>query len=290
MITNYYNFWLLHPYFSYFFLGILFLCVGSFLNVVIVRLPKMIFSDLEKNCQITLRIPLDSRYEKLDLITMRSHCTHCKAKIPFWYNIPVISFFILRGSCSNCRQKISWFYPIIEILTAMLSLLAVYIFDFSWQLIYVLPFIWIMICLCFIDINTKILPDCLTLSLLWIGLLANINNLYTSLPDAIYATICGYLGLWIFIKGYYLLTGKIGMGGGDFKLFAALGAWFGLRMLPYILIISSILGIIFGAIYLFLLRKPRNTPIAFGPFLALTGAFFLFIASGESSFAIRILQ
>lgn len=276
MITNYEILYFSHPYLSYIFLSLIFLCVGSFLNVVIIRLPKMLQIDFEKNCHNFLKIPLNVELPNLNIISIPSHCVHCNVRIPLWNNIPVLSFFILRGKCAKCFGKISWRYPFVEILTAIFSLIVVYLFGYSLGLIYALLFIWIGICLCFIDINTKLLPDCLTISLLWLGLLANTNGLYTSLSDAVYGVIGGYLSLWIIIHLYYLFTGKVGMGGGDFKLFAALGAWFGLFALPEILIISSFLGLIFGAIYLLALRKSKNTPIPFGPFLVMAGIVFLF--------------
>ncbi len=262
---------------NYVLLCLLFLCIGSFLNVLIVRLPKIMRYELEKNCHAALKIPLNIELPYLNIVNVPSHCVHCNAKIPFWHNIPILSFFILGGRCFKCKGKISWIYPIVEMLTAVFSMLAIYWFGYNWQVVYILVFIWIMICLVFIDIKTQILPDCLTLSLLWIGLLANVNGLYTSLPDAIYGAIAGYLSLWVIINLYYLFTGKVGMGGGDFKLFAALGAWFGVFALSKILIVSSTLGLIFGAIYLLLSQKSKNTPIAFGPFLAIAGIIFLFI-------------
>lgn len=276
MIQSYIDFYYQHAYLSYIFLSLVFLCIGSFLNVIIVRLPKIIYFEHERSCHSTLKIPLNLELPSINIVSTPSHCIHCNVKIPFWHNIPVFSFLILRGRCANCSARISWLYPVVEILTMLSSLLAVYIFGDSWQVIYILLFIWIIICLSFIDIKTKLLPDCLTISLLWIGLLANINGLYASLPNAIYGAIAGYLSLWIIINLYYILTGKVGMGEGDFKLFAALGAWFGVLLLPKILIISCSLGIVFGFLYLLGLHKSKNTPIAFGPFLAISGMLFLF--------------
>lgn len=213
-MQSYLNLYFYYPCLGYIFLTLIFLSVGSFLNVVIVRLPKMIFVEYEKNCHNMLKIPLTSELPKLDLVTISSHCVHCHGKIPFWYNIPVLGFLVLRGKCANCKGKIAWQYPLVEILTAIFSLAAIYLFGDNWQVIYILLFIWINICLSFIDINTKLLPDGLTLSLLWLGLIANIPNLYASLPEAIYGAVCGYLSLWMVVNIYYFLTGKIGMGEG----------------------------------------------------------------------------
>lgn len=276
MTVNYIYFYLSHPYLAYIFLGIFFLCIGSFLNVVIFRLPKMLELEYEKNCHNVLKIPLNTNLPDINLISTPSYCMSCKAKISIWNNIPIMSFIILRGKCSNCSNRISYVYPIVELLTMILSFFTLHMYGYSWQAFYSLLFIWISICLCFIDMRTKILPDCLTISLLWIGLVANINEIYVSLPIAIYGAIAGYLSLWIIINLYFLLTGKIGMGGGDFKLFAALGAWFGILNLPKILIISSILGLIFSSLYLIILHKSKNTPIPFGPFLAISGLIFLY--------------
>lgn len=276
MIQNYINFYSEHQLLSYIFLSFVFLCVGSFLNVIIVRLPKIIYFQHEQSCHSMLKIPLNLELPSLNIVTTPSHCIHCNVKIPFWHNIPILSFILLQGRCASCSGRISWLYPVVEILTMVSSLLVVYVFGYNWQTIYILSFIWIIICLSFIDIKTKLLPDCLTISLLWLGLLVNIHGLYTSLPYAVYGAIGGYLSLWIIINLYYILTGKVGMGEGDFKLFAALGAWFGVLVLPKILVISCALGIIFGLFYLLGTHKSKNTPIAFGPFLAISGVLFLF--------------
>lgn len=279
MIDNYVTFLKLYPLFTYAFLAVLFLSIGSFLNVVIYRLPQMIIDSQERNSKIFLKLPATSTQQELNLVISRSHCISCKSMVPFWHNIPLISFIILRGKCAICRQKISWIYPLVEICCLLVSMMAVLVFGLSCKLLYVLPFLWITICLIAIDMRTKILPDCLTLGLLWLGLLANVDGLFIDLPQAIYGTVFAYLSLWIFINFYYLLTGKIGMGGGDFKLFAALGAWFGVSSLPNILIVSAIPGVMFGVIYLLATGKSKNTQIPFGPFLGFAGICFLFIPS-----------
>ena len=279
MTDDYLAFLNLYPIVSYLFLGLIFLIVGSFLNVVIYRLPQMIIDSQERNSKIFLKLPATSAKQELSLATPRSHCRSCKSSIPFWHNIPLLSFIILRGRCGYCKQRISWVYPLVELLCLLVSMLALFVFGFSCKLIYVLPFLWITICLIVIDMRTQLLPDCLTLGLLWLGLLANIDGLFVSLPQAIYGAVFAYLSLWIFINLYYLFTGKIGMGGGDFKLFAALGAWFGVLALPNILVVSAIPGVIFGIIYLLATGKSTSTQIPFGPFLGLAGMFFLFCSA-----------
>ena len=276
MIEQYAEFLYLHPLTSYVFLGVFFVCIGSFLNVVIVRLPLMLHIQQERISKITLKLPVNNNQQFINLITPRSYCCYCKTTIPFWQNIPLLSFIFLRGKCANCSQAISFMYPLVEFLCLALSICAVYFLGFGWHLIYILGFIWVILCLIFIDLRTQLLPDSLTLLLLWLGLLANIDGLYTSLPQAINGAIAAYLSLWVFINIYYWLTGKIGMGGGDFKLFAALGAWFGVTSLPYILVAASIPGIIFGGGYLLISGKSRDTPIPFGPFLGLAGLVFIF--------------
>lgn len=276
MMDDYMAILQLYPLTTYLFLSLIFLSVGSFLNVVIYRLPRMIISSQERSSKIFLKLPATSVAQELSLAKPRSHCTSCKSTIPFWHNIPLLSFIILRGRCGYCRQKISWVYPLVEIFCLLVSMMAVLFFGFSWKLLYALPFLWIIICLIVIDMRTQLLPDCLTLGLLWLGLLANIDGLYVSLPQAIYGAVFAYISLWTFINFYYFLTGKIGMGGGDFKLFAALGAWFGAISLPNILVVSAIPGVLFGIIYLLATGKSTNTQIPFGPFLGLAGICFLY--------------
>lgn len=275
MIEQYADFLHLYPFTIYIFLGVMFLCVGSFLNVVIARVPQMLNAQQEEISKISLKLPAKTTQQSINLFTPRSHCMHCKTTIAFWHNIPLLSFILLKGRCANCSHKIGWTYPLVELLCLSLSMYALYLFGFTWQLIYVLGFIWIIISCIFIDLQTKLLPDGLTLALLWLGLLVNIDSTYITLADAVYGAIVAYLSLWTFINGYYLLTGKIGMGGGDFKLFAALGAWFGVPALPNILIFAAIPGIILGGGYLLISGKSRNTPIPFGPFLGLAGLLYI---------------
>ena len=243
------------------FFVIITLSIGSLLNVIIFRLPLMLHDP--DNLKFNLWFP-------------RSFCPSCKNKIPFWHNIPIISYCLLRGKCHACKMSINWQYPCVELLSLVLSLCALYVFGINLTLVCVLLFIYYNICIFFIDLKHHIIPDSLSLGLLWIGLMANTQNLFTTLPNAIWSAVGAYLTLWILIKLYALITGKIGMGNGDFKLFAAFGAWFGVVALPWILLISSILGTIIGIIYLKITKQGRDTQIPYGPFLCVAGVFVMY--------------
>ncbi len=267
-------------------LGITALIVGSFLNVVIYRLPRMLEREWKAECAVLLdpeKRPAKPK-KPFNLWQPRSACPHCKTMIPFWHNLPILSFILLKGHCAHCKKNISWQYPIVEVVSFILSLTAGLYFGFNLTLILALLFIWILITLCVIDLKHQLLPDGLTLGLLWLGLLANLNQLFTSLPDAILGAVSGYLILWLTMKLFYLCTGKIGMGHGDFKLLAAFGAWFGWMLLPPLLLLASILGAIAGTIYLKTTKKTKETPIPFGPFLGLAGFTILFYGKPILSF------
>lgn len=255
---------LTNPLFMYLAIGILSLCVGSLLNLVIYRLPIMLIAQ-ENN-----------QPQTINLFLPRSFCTHCKATVGALQNIPVLSYLFLKGRCYHCKTHISWRYPFIELLTCALSLYATWHFGLTLILVFALPALWLLITLVFIDLDHQLLPDCLTLSLLWLGLLANTQHLFTSLNNAVISAVVAYLSLWLFVKLFYLITGKIGMGNGDFKLFAAFGAWFGWTLLPFILFLASFIGAVIGLIYLKINNKPKDTPIPFGPFLCVSGMIALF--------------
>lgn len=266
-----------HIYFLYFALAVFSLCVGSLLNVIIYRMPLMLTAQWKHQCCELLEIKEEKNTPSINLFFPRSFCPHCKTLVSAWQNIPIISYLFLMGRCHTCHESISIRYPLIELLTVILSLYASWHFGFTLMLPFLLVAIWILICLVFIDMDYQLLPDSLTLSLLWLGLLANTQyNIASSLTDAIYSAAGAYLALWIFIKLYYLITGKVGMGHGDFKLFAAFGAWFGWALLPLILLMSSITGAIVGIIYLKLNNKHADTTIPFGPFLCVSGLIALF--------------
>lgn len=257
-----------NPYLSVFIYGVFALLVGSVLSMVIYRLPIMLDHQASP-CFSETSSPFN-------LWVPRSHCQGCKKKIPAYHNVPVFSYIILRGRCAFCNQRISWQYPCIELLTLLLSLIALYHFGYQSTLLAALPFIWLTLCLSFIDFNRQWLPDCLTLSLLWIGLLINTQSIFCPLSSAVWSAAGAYTALWLFVQLFYALTGKIGMGHGDFKLFAALGAWFGWLAFSKILLVACLLGSITGLIYLRVTRQSRHTPIPFGPYLCLAGWVQLF--------------
>lgn len=278
---------LLHPLTLYIFLGLFALAIGSLLNVIIHRLPLMLFAEWRAECCNLLQ-RTETPPQKINLFFPRSFCTHCQTPIPFWHNIPVLSYCLLRGRCRTCQHSISFQYPFVELLSLSLSLLAAWHFGFNSTLLFALPFIWGLITLAFIDLKHQILPDCLTLGLLWLGLIANTQALFTPLPTAIFSATGAYLGLWLFINLFYLATGKVGMGNGDFKLFAAFGAWFGWTMLPLILFLSSFTGAVIGVVFLKINKKSHDTPIPFGPFLCFCGLVALFY--GETIVSWYILR
>lgn len=255
------------------------LLVGSFLNVVIYRLPKMMERDWQDQCRDFLTndgdiatLPAsDSKQEPFNLMVPASRCPHCGHKIKPWENIPVISYLFLRGKCSNCKAGISARYPVIESLTGLLSVAVIFYVGVNWSGLAALVFTWSLIALTMIDFDTYLLPDDITLPLLWLGLIANSFNTFTDLPSALWGAIAGYLALWSVYKLFKLLTGKEGMGYGDFKLLAALGAWMGWQMLPQIILLSSLVGAVIGISMIVIRGRDKNIPIPFGPYLAIAG-------------------
>ncbi|MDA9272194.1 A24 family peptidase [bacterium] len=266
---------LLHPMLAFVILGLFSLAIGSLLNVIIFRLPRMLEAEWATECRSLLHLPGQS-IKTVNLFFPRSFCPACEKPIPAWHNIPLISYALLRGRCAHCQQAISWRYPFIELLCVCLSLVAGYFFGFNATLLFALIFIWLLICIASIDLQHQLIPDSLSLSLLWLGLIANTQAYFTTLPNAVLSAAGAYLFLWGFIKLYYLLTGKMGMGHGDFKLFAAFGAWFGWSALAPILFFSSAIGAITGLIYLKVTHQTRDTPIPFWPFLCIAGLIVLF--------------
>ncbi|RUR07509.1 A24 family peptidase [Legionella sp. km772] len=268
------------PWFLYLAIGLFSLCVGSLLNVVIYRLPLMLEQEWKQQCCELLALENKEKKAAINLFFPRSFCPKCKTQVKSWHNIPILSYLLLRGSCHYCKTPISIRYPFIELLTVLLSLFASSHFGFTPQLICALIIIWLLIPLFFIDLDHQLLPDSITLSLLWLGLIANCYSLFTELSNAVLSAAGAYLALWIFIKLFYLATGKIGMGQGDFKLFAAFGAWFGWSSLPLIILCSSFTGAIVGLLYLKINKKDKNTAIPFGPFLCIAGIIYLFWGKG----------
>ncbi len=265
-----------NPYFLYVAVALFSLCVGSLLNVIIYRLPIMLQREWKQQCCELLEITESKTTDEINLFFPRSFCPNCKALVKAWQNIPIFSYIFLRGKCRQCHAPISFKYPLIELMTMGLSLYASIHFGFTPQLVFALLAIWILIPLIFIDLEHQLLPDSLTLSLLWIGLIANTQNLFTPISEAVLSAAGAYMLLWTLIKIFYLITGKIGMGNGDFKLLAAFGAWFGWKLLPLILLLSSISGAVIGLLYLHLSNKSKDTAIPFGPFLCIAGLISLF--------------
>jgi leader peptidase (prepilin peptidase)/N-methyltransferase len=249
------------------------LLVGSFLNVVIYRLPVMIERDERSYCGELLEVePTAGEEPRLDLIQPNSHCPACDHAIKPWENIPVISYLFLRGRCSNCDQPISLRYPIIELVCGLLSLLLGFHFgEANAALLGALIFTWALIALTMIDVDHMLLPDSITLPLLWLGLLFNLNGTFVPLADAVIGAMAGYLALWSVFWAFKLATGKDGMGYGDFKLLAALGAWLGWQALPMVILLSSLVGAVLGMIMMMLQRRGKDIPIPFGPYLAIAG-------------------
>lgn len=255
--------------------GLLGLCIGSFLNVVIHRLPKMMEQEWQAQCA-DLRGESPSTAAPLTLSTPRSRCPACGHQITARENIPVISYLLLKGKCSGCGTLISARYPIIEIVTGLLSAYTAWHFGPSLQCIGALLLIWSLIALGAIDFDTQLLPDSITLPLLWLGLGFNLASTYVDIPAAVVGAMAGYLALWTVFWLFKLATGKEGMGYGDFKLLAALGAWLGWQMLPTIILLSSVVGALVGISLIVVARRGRNIPIPFGPYLAAAGAIALF--------------
>ena len=256
--------------------GLLGLCVGSFLNVVIHRLPRMMEREWKAQCA-ELRGEAPPEGEPLTLALPRSRCPHCGHQITALENIPLFSYLVLlRGKCAGCGQRISPRYPIIELLTGLVSAYAAWHFGPTLQLAGALLLIWALIALSAIDFDTQLLPDSITLPLLWLGLLFNLSATFAELPAAVIGAMAGYLALWSVFWLFRLATGKEGMGYGDFKLLAALGAWLGWPLLPAIILISSVVGAVVGVTLIIAARHGRNVPIPFGPYLAAAGVITLF--------------
>ena len=251
------------------------LMVGSFLNVVIYRLPKMLEQQWRDQCTELNGTEIPTR-KTFNIVVPRSACPVCQHGITAIENIPLISFLFLRGKCSSCKAPISFRYPIVEAITGALSGYVVWHFGFSIAALGTLVFTWAMIALTFIDFDKQLLPDSITLPLVWAGLLFNLANTFTTLPSAIIGAVSGYLFLWCVYWLFKFATGKQGMGYGDFKLLAAIGAWLGWQMLPLVILLSSLVGAVIGTALIVIGRNTRHTPIPFGLYLALAGLIALF--------------
>jgi len=254
------------PSFFISFITIIGLMIGSFLNVVIYRLPEMMKRNWLQQCAELRGETLESQ-PTFNLTTPRSACIHCGHKITALENIPIISYLALRGRCAQCHTHISLRYPAVEVITAFMSGVVAWSFGFSFITIATLILVWALIALAVIDLNTQLLPDDITLPLLWLGLLVNMGNGFTDIHSAIIGAVAGYLSLWLIYWGFKLITGKEGMGYGDFKLLSAIGAWLGWSMLPLVIIFSSLVGAIVGIGLIVAAKLKKNIPIPFGPYL-----------------------
>jgi leader peptidase (prepilin peptidase)/N-methyltransferase len=251
--------------------AVLGLAVGSFLNVVIYRLPKMMEQEWRSDCHEFVGTPLPA-HARLNLAVPRSYCPQCAHPIAWYENIPVLSYLALGGKCSACKAPIGIRYPAVELVSALFFSVAVVHFGASWVALAWCVFSALLIALFLIDLDTQLLPDDLNYLLLWLGISVALLGHGVALTSALYGAIFGYLSLWSVTKFYYLLSGKVGMGNGDFKLLAALGAWFGVEYLFVLILLSSLVGSVIGVLLLSSGRlADRNTPIAFGPFLAGAG-------------------
>ncbi|NLJ11739.1 MAG: prepilin peptidase [Gammaproteobacteria bacterium] len=247
------------------------LLVGSFLNVVVYRLPKMLMRDWRAQAREVLEMPTKDVEETFNLVLPNSSCPNCGHEIKPWENIPLLSWLFLRGKCSGCKQAISVRYPLVELACGVLSGVIAWQFGVSWETLAMLVLTWGLLAMSLIDADQQILPDALVLPLLWLGLILNSFGLFTSLSDALWGAVIGYMSLWSIFWLFKLVTGKEGMGYGDFKLLALLGAWGGWQVLPLTILLSSVVGAVLGVIILRLQRNSYSNPIPFGPYLAVAG-------------------
>jgi len=255
------------------FIGLVFavgLLVGSFLNVVIYRLPVMMEREWQDQCaELNGKEALNN--QSFNLNVPRSRCPNCNHQITALENVPVLSYLVLGGKCSQCKTGISLRYPLIEAFTGLLSGIIAWQFGFDWACLGALLLTWSLIALSFIDIDHQLLPDNITLPLLWLGITFNLSATYTDLHSSVVGALAGYLSLWLVFHAFKLVTGKEGMGYGDFKLLAALGAWLGWVLLPSIILLSSLVGAFIGISLMVLRQHQRDIPIPFGPYLAAAG-------------------
>ena len=268
--------------------GALGLLVGSFLNVVIYRIPKMMQRESDNYVaqESGKELPHPDRF---NLIVPRSACPQCGHRITALENSPVLSYLFLRGKCSECKAAIPWRYPLIELISGLLAAYLIWRFGSGLAGLSSLVFLWLLIAMTFIDLDTQLLPDDLTFLLLWCGLLVNLDGAFVPLADAVIGAAAGYLSLWSIYWLFKLTTGKEGMGYGDFKLLAALGAWLGWKMLPAIILLSSVVGAVVGISLILFAKHGREKPIPFGPYLAAAGLITLLYRQGISQFLFSFL-
>lgn len=271
MLTQTITFFEQSPWAFYSYITFIGLLVGSFLNVVIYRLPLMMQREWRGDCLEFLQQPADKVEEKLNLWLPRSRCGECGHQITALENIPVISYLFLRGQCSSCRTHISVQYPLVELFTGIITFIVAWHYGVSLQTLFALILSWSLIAASGIDIGHKLLPDSLTLPLLWLGILVSFFNIFIDLESSVIGAMAGYMSLWSVYIVFKLITGKEGMGHGDFKLLAVLGAWVGWKLLFVIILTSSLVGATIGITMILLKKTSRATQIPFGPYLAAAG-------------------
>lgn len=269
------------PWLLFLSVTLLSLCIGSFLNVVILRLPMMMHQDWRCQCEEFLELPENQRKpeEPITLSKPASTCPSCGHIIRAWENIPVVSYLVLGGKCASCKTGISPRYPIIEAITALLSIATIAILGPTEATLWSLLLVWSLVALTVIDFDTQLLPDSITLPLLWLGLVLNYFGVLTDFTSAFWGAVWGYLSLWSVYWMFKLVTGKEGMGHGDFKLLAALGAWLGWQLLPAVILLSSVVGAVVGISLMVFKKHGREVPIPFGPYLAAAGLLCLWFGT-----------
>jgi len=264
--------------------------IGSFLNVVIYRLPIMIYRTMQEECLDFLHQAPPPQKIVFNLLHPASHCPKCKAGIAWWQNIPIISFIFLCGRCHNCKAKISWRYPFIELLTVLSSLFVLCKLGMTAQAMAILCLTWGLIPLVFIDFNEQVLPDILLLPLLWVGLLLNTLHLFTTPENAILGAVSGYLSLWIISVLFKFIRKIDGMGNGDFKLFALFGAWFGWQILPFIILLASLVGAVIGVTLIICKKLEFGKPMPFGPYIIAAGWSCIFYGENITHWFFKLIN
>lgn len=268
-----------HPVYGLIFMLVLGACIGSFLNVVILRLPVMLRNEWQQQCaelmgqEDILEAANDTGHQaaRFNLSYPASHCPQCQQPLRAWHNIPIVSYIFLKGKCAWCKNKIPWRYPLIELLCAAATVHLAWHMGIGWPFAAALVLFWSLLCLTVIDIDHQLLPDNITIPLVWTGLLVNYFELFTTLNSALIGAVAGYLGFWLVFHAHHKLTGREGLGYGDFKLLAALGAWLGWEMLPMIVLAASITGTILSLSFMAFRGLDTRAPVSFGPFLAFGG-------------------
>jgi len=249
------------------------LVIGSFLSMLVYRIPIILFRSWYQECQLFLKeyIPKKHQQQTMNIALPRSHCPACEHPLKWYYNIPLLGYIIQRGRCRFCQQRIPLRYPIIEILSVILPLICLWQFGLSFKFYLSVIFSWCIILQSYIDLAHQIIPDQITIPMIWLGLCLNLENTFTDIHSAVIGAVAGYLFLWIFAKLFHLITKKEGMGHGDFKLLSMIGAWVGWQFLPIVILLSSFTGAILGIIILLIKKQHKNTPFPFGPYLAVAG-------------------